>query len=141
MCLKCITITQNRLHQQNVNQSRSHTHTSQTPLSTSLVLLNTSRCFQAPLELSKVLSDSARALLDATQSPHSYGDAFRMLQDLTYWIVKFGNSCDLSAGQQETSRAAEISAQLYRRLGAIFSQQLFLGFHNHNAFHLLYLSL
>ena len=43
-----------------------------------------------------------------------------MLQDLTYRIVKFWSS--------------ETSAQVCGRLIAIFSQQWFLGFHDHKAF-------
>jgi hypothetical protein len=42
-----------------------------------------------PLELSQVLSDSERAFSGAPESTCSYGGAFRILQDLTYRIVKF----------------------------------------------------
>ena len=108
-------------HQQNVNQSGSHTQTSQTLRSTAPVLLSTSRCSQAPLELSKVLWDSTREFSGAPSR-----------------IVKFWSCWDLCAGLRETSRAAETSVQLYGRLDAIFSQQWFLGFHDHKAFRLSY---
>jgi len=94
--------------------SRSHPQSSQTLRATSPVLLSTSRCSQTPLELSKVLSDSVRALSGAPESTCSYGGAFRMLRDLTYRIVKFWNSWGLWADLQETSRAAETTAQLCR---------------------------
>jgi len=51
--------------------------------------LTTSRCSQLPLEFCKVLSDSARAFSGAPESTCSYGGAFRMLQHLTFRIVKF----------------------------------------------------
>jgi len=78
-----------------------------------------------------------------------------MLQDLTIKIVKFWSCCHLSAGLQETSRAAETSAQVCGRLqeqlrpqhklrwrhGAIYSHQSFLASHNHKEFCLSYSSL
>jgi len=71
-----------------------------------------------------------------------------MLQNLTVRIVKFWSYWDLCPCLWETSREPETSAQgsrrlrvqlrplckLSGRLGAIFSQQWFLGFHNHKAF-------
>jgi len=137
------------LHQQNVNRSGSNMQSSQTLWVTSPVLLSTSGCSQTPLELSKVLSDSAREFSGAPGSTCSYGGAFRMLQDLTYRIVKFWSSSDLYAELRETSREAETAAQLcgrlqeqprprrsFRgRLDAVFSRQWFL--HNHKAFRLI----
>jgi hypothetical protein len=80
------------LHQQNVNRLGRNTQSSQTLRATSAMLLSTSRCSQPPLELSNVLSDSARAFSGAPESTCTYGGAFRMLQDLTYRIVKFWSS-------------------------------------------------
>jgi len=91
-----------RLHQQNVNRSRSHTPTSQTLQSSSPVLPIISRCFQAPLEQSKVLSDSARAFSGAPKSTWSDRGAFRMQQELTIRIAKFWSSWDLWAARRET---------------------------------------
>jgi len=104
------------LNQQNVNQSGSYTQPSQTLRSTSPVLPSTSRCSQTTLELHNVLSDSATAFSDAPESTCSYGEAFRMLRDLTYRIVKFWSFWDICTDLQETSRAAETAAQLCRRL-------------------------
>jgi len=104
------------IHQHNVNQSRSNMHFTQTLWATSPVLPSASRCFQTPLELSKVFSDSARAFPGALESSCSYGDAFRMLQDLTYRIVKFWSSWDLCTDLWETLKQAETAAQLWRRL-------------------------
>jgi len=98
------------LHQHNLDRSGSHTQTSQTIRATSLLLLSTSRCFQTRLELSKVLSHSARAFSGASESTCSYGDAFRMLHDLTYRMVKFWSSWDLSTDLWEAARAAETAA-------------------------------
>jgi len=128
-------------HRQNVNQSGSHPQTSQTLQLTSPVLPSTSRCFQAALELRKELSDAARAFSGAPESSSSYWGAFRILRDMTCSIVKFWSSGDLWAGLWEKSRAAETTAQLCRRLGAVMSQQWFLAFHKHKAFHLSYSSL
>ena len=64
-----------------------------------------------------------------------------MLRDLTCRIVKFWSSRNLRAGLWEISRAAKTTAQLFGRLGAVFSQQWFRGFHKHKAFRLSYLSL
>ena len=89
-----------------------------------------SRCSQARLELSKVLSDSTRAFSCAPESTCSNGGAFRMLQDLTYRIVKFWSSWNLFAGLRETSRAAGTAVQLCGRLGARFSPQWLFGLHN-----------
>jgi len=47
----------------------------------------------------------------------------------------------LCGGMRKTSRAAESSAQVCRLLGAVFLQQWFIEFYNHQAFHLSYLSL
>ena len=104
------------VHQQNVNLSGSHTQSSQTLRVTTPVLLSTSRCSQTPLELSNVLSDSARAFSGAPESTCSYGGAFRMLQDLTYRIVKFWSSWDVCTDLWETSRAAGTAVQLCGRL-------------------------
>jgi len=46
----------------------------------------------------------------------SYGWAFRMLQNLTYRILKFWNRWNLGADPQETTGVAETSAQVSRRL-------------------------
>jgi len=135
------SVLENILQQRNLTWSRSYMQTSQTLWSISSVLLSTSRCSQAPLELSKVLSYSARVFSGAPETTCTNGGAFRMLQWLTYRIVKFWSSWDRCAGLRETSWAAETSAQLSRRLGTVFSQQLFFRFHNHNAFCLSYLSL
>jgi len=54
--------------------------------------------------------------------------------DLTYRIVTLWCSWALCSGLWETLRAAETSAQLCGRLCALFSQQRFLGFHNHKVF-------
>jgi len=106
----------NALHQQNVNRSGSNTQPSQTLRATSPVLPSTSRCSQTALELRHVLSDCARAFSGAPECTGSYGGAFRMLRDLTSRIVKFRSSWDLCADLREASRAAEIAAQLCRRL-------------------------
>jgi len=94
-------------HQENVIWSGRHMQSSQTLRATSSVLLCTSRRSQTPLELSNVLSDSARAFSGASESTWSYEGAFRMLQDLTYRIVKSWIFWDLSADLRETSRAAQ----------------------------------
>ena len=99
------------MHQQNGNRSGRYTHTTQTLQYPSPVLLSTSRCSQPPLELCNVLSDSARAISGARESTCTYGGAFRMLRDLTIRIVKFCSYWNRCAGQRETSRAAEASAQ------------------------------
>jgi len=122
------------MHQQNVCRSGSHTQTSQTLRWPSPVLLSTSWCSRPPLELWNVLSDSARAFSCAPESTCSDGSAFRMLQNLTIRIVKFWSCWDHCAGLQETSRAAPLH-KLCRRLGVVFSQQWFLRFNNHKAFH------
>jgi hypothetical protein len=79
-----------------------------------------------PLEIRKVLSDSARACSGAPESTCSYGDAFRMLQDLTNRLVKDCISWDLWTDWRSTSREAEATVQLCGRLGAVFSLQWFL---------------
>jgi len=122
-------------YQQNVNQSGSHTRSSQTLRATSPVLLSTSRCSQTPLELSRVLSDSARAFSGAPESTCSYGGAFRIPRDLTCTIGKFWSYWDLCGDLWETSREAETAAEHCGRLGAVFSQEWFL--HNHKAFCLI----
>jgi len=129
------------IHLQNVNGSRSHMQTFQTHQSTTPVLLNLSRRSHPPLELSKILSDSARAFPCAPESTYSDKGTLRMEQDLTYRIVKFWSSWNLYVGQRETSRAAETSVQLWRRLGAMFWKQWILGFHSYKAFCLSYLPL
>jgi len=88
-----------------------------------------------------VLPDSASTFSGAPESTCSYRGVFRMLQYLTDMIVKFLSTWDLWAGLWETRRWDEISAQLYGRLGAVFSHLLFLCFHNHQTFHLSYSSL
>jgi hypothetical protein len=88
------------------------------------VLLCTSRGSQTPLELSKVLSDSARAFSGAPGSTCRYGGAFRMLQDLTYRIVKCWSSWDLCTDFRETSRAADPAAQLCGGLGAVDGNEI-----------------
>jgi len=80
------------------------------------VLLTTFRCSYPPLELSKVLSDSARAFSGAPESICSYGGTCRMLRELTIRIFKFWSCCDCCARLEETSREAETSAQVRRRL-------------------------
>jgi len=130
-----------KLHEQNINWSRSHTQTSQSLQLTSPVLPTTSKCYQDPLELCKVLSDLAREFAGASGSTCCYEGVFRMLRDLPYRIVKCWSCWDLFAGLWETLRAAEISAQRCRRLGVILSHQWFLKFHNHMGFSLSYLSL
>jgi len=82
-------------HQENENLSRSHKRTSQTLQWTSPVLPTTFRCSQALLKLSYVLSDSSRRFSGALESTCSYGGAFRMLQHMTYCIVKFWSSSNL----------------------------------------------
>jgi len=126
------------LYLQNVNRSESHTLFSKTFQSPSPVFPNTSRCFLAPLKLSKVLSDSSRACSGAPESSCSYDGVFRMLQDLTFRIVKLWSSWDICTGLWETSSAAETAAQLCGRLGATLSQLWFLGFQKHKAFRLSY---
>jgi hypothetical protein len=130
------------LRQQNVNQSGSNTQSSQTLQATSPVLLTTSRCSQTPLALSNVIWDCARAFSDAVESTSRNGGAFRMLQDVTYRIVKFWSFWDLCADLRETSRAAGTTTPLRgrlqehcKRLGARFSLQQFL--HNLKACHLI----
>jgi len=81
-----------------------------------------------------VLSDSARAFAGAPESACSYGDAFRTLRHFTDRIFNFWSSWNLCAGLQETSKSAETAMKLCRGLGAIFSQQWILGFHNQKAF-------
>jgi hypothetical protein len=124
-----------RQHEQNVNQLGSMTQSSQILWVTSPVLLSTSGCSQIPLELSKVLSDSAREYSSAVKSSCSYGGAFRMLQDLTYRIVKYSSFWDLCADLWQTSTEAETAAQLCGRLRALFSHQGFL--HNQKVFRLI----
>jgi len=89
MCSKVL------LNQQNVNRSGSRTQSSLTLLSTSPVLLTTSRFSEAPLELSQVLSDSARAFSCSPKSICSDRGAYRMLHELTCRIVKFWSRGDL----------------------------------------------
>jgi hypothetical protein len=115
------TRAERELCQKNVNRSGSHTQTSQTLWSTSLVLLNNSICSQAPLELNKELSDSARAFSGARKSMCSCGCAFKMLQYLTYRIVKCWSSHDLF-------RRYEGDLVPYAHSSG------FLEFHNHKAF-------
>jgi len=91
-----------KLHQRNVHRSGSHTLSSQTIPSTSPVLLSKSRSSQAALELCKVLSDCARAFSGAPECTSSYRGVIRMLWDLTYRIVKFSSSWDLSAALWQT---------------------------------------
>jgi hypothetical protein len=90
---------------------------SQTLQATSPVLPISSTWYQTPLELSKVLSDCARAFSDAPESTCSYWGAFRMIQDLTYRIVKLWSSWDLCADVLETWREAETTAQSCRIVG------------------------
>ena len=78
-----------------------------------------------PLELSTVLLDSARAFSCAPESTCSYGCAFRTLQYWTYEIVIFWSGWDHCTDWQEPSRAAETSAQVIGRLGAVLSEQWF----------------
>jgi len=89
-----------------------------------------------PLELSEGLSESASAFSDAPERTCSCGGAFRILWHLSYRRVKVWSNWALCAGQRENSGAAETSGQLCGRLGAVFSQQWFLEFLNHKAFHL-----
>jgi len=63
---------------------------------------------------------------------------WRCIHDAPCRIVQVWSGWDLCTGLWETSRAAETSVQLSWRLGAVFSQQWFSGFHNHNAFCLSY---
>ena len=77
------------LYQQNINRSRGNIQSSQTLRVTSPVLLSTSRCSHTPLELKTVISDLAPAFSSAPDSSCSYGGAFKMLQDVTYWIFTF----------------------------------------------------
>jgi len=104
------------IHQQNANRFRSHMQTSHRLWAISAVLVSTARCFPAHLELSNVLTDSARAFPGASESTCSYGGTFWMLQDLTYSIFKCWSCWDLCTGLQNTSTAAEISAQICGRL-------------------------
>ena len=134
------------------NWSGSHMHTSQTLREPSPVLLSTSRCSQAPLVLCNMLSDSARVFTGGSESTCSHEGAFRMLWDLTTRIVKFWSYWNLHAELWECSRELEISAQVSRRpqgqlrplrklcarLGTIFSQYWFIGFHNHKVYCVLY---
>jgi hypothetical protein len=64
-----------------------------------------------------------------------------MVPDVTIMIVPLWSSWEFCAGLWETSWAGETAAQLWKTLGAIFSQQWLLGFHKHNACRLLYMSL
>jgi len=66
---------------------------------------------------------------------------WRCIQDAPFMIVKFWRYWDVCAGLRDTSRVAETSVQLCRRLGAVHSQQWFIAFHNHTAFPLWYSSL
>jgi len=104
------------LHQHNVYLFWKRTQTSHTRPSILPVYLAHSICSQAPLELSNMLSDSARACSSASESTSRYGGAFRMLQYLTHRIVKFWSHYKVCTDLWETLRAAEISAQLCRRL-------------------------
>ena len=88
----------------------------QTLQAISPVLLSTSRCSKTPLELSNVLSDSERAFSGAPESTGRYAGVFRMLQNLTYRIVKFWSSWDLCTDLWKTSKAVETAAQLCGRL-------------------------
>jgi hypothetical protein len=99
----CSTI----IPQQNVKWSESNMQSSQTLRATSPLLLSTSRCSHTPLKLSIVLSDCGRAFSGAPESTWSYASASRMLQDVTYRIVKFWSSGDLYADLWETLRAAQ----------------------------------
>jgi len=74
-----------------------------------------------------VFSDSERAFSGAPESTCSYGDAFKMLQDLTCRMVKFWSRCDLE-------RSLRLLCSPAGDLVQYFSQQWFLGFHNHMAF-------
>jgi len=74
-------------------------------------------------------------------APRQCKSILRTLRAWTIRIVKSWSSWDLRADLWETSRAAETTAQLCRRLGAVFSQQWFLGFYKHKAFHWSYWSL
>jgi hypothetical protein len=103
-------------HQQNVNRSESNMQCFQPLRVISPVLVSISRCFQTSLERSNVLSDSAWPFSSAPESTCWYGNAFRMLQDLTYGNVKLWNTWDLGADQREITCAAQIVMQLGRRL-------------------------
>jgi len=99
------------VHQHNVFQSGSHTQTTQTLWLPSPVLLSTCKCSQPPLEYFKVLSDTARAFSRTPECTCSGGGAFRILPEMSIMIRKFRSRWDLCRDLQDTSRAAEISAQ------------------------------
>jgi len=130
-----------KVHQQTVIRSGSYTQTSLTIWLPLPVLLSTSRCSQTPLELYKVLSDSARAFSCAFESSWGCGGTFRILQNLT---IRIGDFIAAKTLVQVCRRLRDQLRSLHKlcgRLGAIFSHQWFLGFHNHKAFHRLYWSL
>ena len=58
--------------------------------------------FPGPPWTKQSVLSHARAFSGALESTGSYGGAFRMLQDLTYTIVKLWSCRDLCAGLQET---------------------------------------
>jgi hypothetical protein len=88
---------------------------------------NWNQMLQGPMELSIVLSDSERAFSGAPESSCSYGGAFKMLQDLTYRIVKFCCSWDsVSSLNPLCSSGGDLPPDL--------SQLWLLGFHHHKSF-------
>jgi len=131
------------LHEENVKRSGWNRQSAQTLQVTSPVLRSDSWSSQTLQKLPTMLADSARAVSGAPESTCSNAGAFRMLQDMTYRIVKFWSTWKLCAGRWQISRRAKTAVQLriilwdqlralrsfYGRLGATFSQQWFL--HNH----------
>jgi len=107
---------------------------------TSSVHLSTFWCLQTSLELDNLLSNSAKACSDAPETTISSGDAFRMLQDLTYILVIPWGSSDLCTDVCETAWSAGTAMQLsgrlqeqyYGRHVAVFSLQCVL--YNHMSF-------
>jgi len=72
-------------------------------------------CSQGALKLSQAFADYAIEFSIAADCTSNSEGAFRIVQYLTYRIQKFWTSGNLSAYLQETSRAAETTAQLCGR--------------------------
>jgi hypothetical protein len=58
-----------------------------------------------------MLSDFAREFSDGSKRTCSYVGTFRILQDMTYRLIKCRRCCDLNTGLWETWGAAEPAAQ------------------------------
>jgi len=128
------------MHPQNISQSKSYSSDFWTLRLFSPVQIS-SWCFQVPLELSMVVSDTTWAVSGASERTWSQGGTLWVQWDLTYMIVIVWIRWDLCAGLQKTSSAAETCVLLCMRVGAVYLQQGFSGYKNHNAYHLSYSSL